>query len=75
MLTLFFEVLNCAPADRNPDVQAAIAALVTGILAAKAADPAVDTRAVEAAVDAVDAALYGITLPGPAAEAGALLAG
>ena len=73
VLTLFFEVLNCAPADRSPDEQAAITALVTGIRVAKTADPAADTRAAEAAVDAAVAVLYGVALPGPAA--GALLAG
>ena len=73
VLTLFFEVLNCAPANRSPAVQAAITALVTGILAAKAADPAADTRAAEAAVDAAVAVLYGVALSGPAV--GALLAG
>jgi len=40
-----------------------VAALVEGILAAKAADPAADTRAAEAAVDAAVAALYGVALP------------
>ena len=44
--------------------QAAIAALVQQILAAKAADPAADTAAPEAAVDAAVAALYGVGLPG-----------
>ena len=73
VLTLFFKVLNCAPADRSPDEQAAIAALVTGIRVAKTADPAADTRAAEAAVDAAVVVLYGVALPGPAA--GALLAG
>jgi adenine-specific DNA-methyltransferase len=50
----------------TPDEQAAIAALVTQILAAKAADPAVDTRVAEAAVDARVAALYGVALPAAA---------
>jgi len=45
--------------------QAAIAALVTQILAAKAADPAADTREAEAQVDALVAALYGVALPTP----------
>ena len=43
--------------------QAAIAALVTQILAAKATDPATDTAAVEAAVDALVAGLYGVAQP------------
>jgi adenine-specific DNA-methyltransferase len=47
----------------TPDEQAAIAALVTQILAAKAADPAADTREAEAAVDDRVAALYGVALP------------
>lgn len=47
----------------TPAEQAAVAALVTGILAAKAADPAADTREAEAAVDAAVAALYGVALP------------
>ena len=50
--------------------QAAIAALVQQILAAKAADPAADTAAPEAAVDAAVAALYGVALPGAAPVAG-----
>ena len=73
VLNLFFKVLNPVPADRSPDVVAAIAALVTGIRVAKTADPAADTRAAEAAVDAAVVVLYGVALPGPAA--GALLAG
>ena len=53
----------------TPAEQAAIAALVQQILAAKAADPtghgpAADTAAPEAAVDALVAALYGVALPG-----------
>ncbi|MGI4864748.1 MAG: Eco57I restriction-modification methylase domain-containing protein [Janthinobacterium lividum] len=43
--------------------QAAIAALVTQILAAKAADPAANTRVAEAAVDAAVAARYGVAVP------------
>ena len=48
----------------TPAEQAAIAALVRQILAAKAADPAADTAAPEAAVDAAVAALYGVAVPG-----------
>ncbi|WP_210518186.1 type IIG restriction enzyme/methyltransferase [Hymenobacter terricola] len=48
--------------------QAAIAALVQQILAAKAADPAADTAAPEAAVDAAVAALYGVALPAGAGQ-------
>ena len=48
--------------------QAAIAALVQQILAAKATDPAADTTAPEAAVDAAVAALYGVALPGASGE-------
>ena len=47
----------------TPAEQAAIAALVQQILAAKAADPTADTAALEAAVDAAVAALYGVALP------------
>ena len=54
----------------TPAQQAAIAALVEQILAARAADPAADTAALEAEVDALVAALYGLS----AAEA-ALVAG
>ena len=54
----------------TPAEQAAIAALVQQILAAKAADAAADTRAAEAAVDAAVAALYGVALPGSGAAVG-----
>ncbi len=47
----------------TPAEQAAIAALVQQILAAKATDPAADTTAPEAAVDTAVAALYGVALP------------
>jgi restriction endonuclease S subunit len=47
----------------TPAEQAAIAALVHQILAAKAADPSADTSEAEAAVDAAVAALYGVALP------------
>ena len=59
VLTLFFEVLNRAPADRSPDV-----------LAAKAADPAADTRATEAAVDAAVVVLYGVPCRGQRSRLG-----
>ena len=48
--------------------QAEIAALVEGILAARAADAAADTRAAEAAIDALVSACYGLS----AAEAAAV---
>ena len=47
--------------------QAEIAALVEGILAARAADATADTSAAEALVDARVAALYGLT-PAEAAQ-------
>jgi adenine-specific DNA-methyltransferase len=63
-LRFFKQYLDQLPIPAaTPDEQAAIAALVTQILAAKAADPAADTRAAEAAVDAQVAALYGVALP------------
>lgn len=64
-LGLVFEKIN-GYKDDSSDEQAAIAALVTGILAAKAADPAADTQAAEAAVDAAVAALYEVALLGAA---------
>lgn len=43
--------------------QAAVAALVAQVLAAKAAAAAADTQALEAQIDALVAALYGVALP------------
>ncbi|SHK04294.1 type IIG restriction enzyme/methyltransferase [Hymenobacter psychrotolerans] len=43
--------------------QAAVAALVEQVLAAKAADAAADTQALETQLDALVAALYGVALP------------
>jgi adenine-specific DNA-methyltransferase len=43
--------------------QAAVAALVGQVLAAKAADAAADTQALETQIDALVAALYGVALP------------
>ncbi|RTQ52380.1 class I SAM-dependent DNA methyltransferase [Hymenobacter gummosus] len=54
----------------TPEQQAAIAALVEQVLAAKAADAAADTTALERQIDALVAALYGLT-----AEEAALLGG
>ncbi|MGI4833051.1 MAG: TaqI-like C-terminal specificity domain-containing protein [Janthinobacterium lividum] len=63
-LRFFKQYLEQLPIPHaTPAEQAAIAALVTQILAVKAADPAADTRAAEAAVDAAVAALYGVALP------------
>ena len=56
----------------TPAEQAAIAALVQGILDAKAANPTADTSAPEAAVDAAVAALYGVPLPADAPALSAL---
>lgn len=52
-----------------PDEQAAIAALVTQILATKAPDPAADTAAA-AQIDALVAGLYGLTPAEAAVVAG-----
>ncbi len=54
--------------------QAAVATLVEQILAARAADATADTRAAEAAVDALVAALYGLT-PAEVAQLGAASGG
>ena len=51
--------------------QAEIAGLVEQVLAAKALDPAADTQALEAAIDALVAARYGVALPAAAAPASA----
>lgn len=51
----------------TPEQQAPIVALVEQVLAAKAADPAADTSAPEAEINALVAALYGLT-PAEAAQ-------
>ncbi len=46
----------------TPEQQAPIVALVEQVLAAKAADPAADTAALEGEIDARVAELYGLTV-------------